>query len=999
MVMNPFGTRATLKVGSRSFTYYSLPGLERAGVGKLSRLPYSIRVLLEQALRNVDEYVVTSDDVKNIANWGPNSAGQVEIPFLPGRVVLQDFTGVPCVVDLAAMRAAMRRLGGDPKKINPLVPCDLVIDHSVQVDFFASRDAEQQNLQAEFARNRERYEFLKWGQQSLTNFRAVPPGMGIVHQVNLEYLASVVLQKKDGFVTTVYPDSCVGTDSHTTMINGLGVLGWGVGGIEAEAVMLGQPTYMLLPEVVGMELTGRLLEGATATDLVLTVTQMLRKHGCVNKFVEFYGSGALAMSLADRATLANMAPEYGATMGFFPVDEEACQFLARTGRDAQQVELVRAYYQAQNMFWSRDSAVPSFSSKLSLDLATVVPSLAGPKRPQDRIALKDMRQEFKSGLTKEVAQRGFGLKPSAVSASALIKDDSNSTLSHGAVVIAAITSCTNTSNPSVMLGAGILAKKAAARGLTRKPWVKTSLAPGSRVVTDYLQKAGLLTALEEIGFHVVGYGCTTCIGNSGPLPHPVAEAVRSGELIASAVLSGNRNFEGRVNPDVKANFLASPPLVVAYALAGTVDIDLGQSALGIGKDGKPVYLKEIWPTSQEIADAIAQSMSPAAFRKAYSTIDQGPGQWRKITAKKSDLFRFDKDSTYIQEPPFFTTMTTKVDTITPITSARTLLMLGDSVTTDHISPAGNIKKDTPAGLYLLANGVEQKDFNQYGARRGNDRVMTRGTFANTQLKNALATKEGGYTRYWPTGEELFVHEASMLYKAAATSLCVLAGKEYGTGSSRDWAAKGTFLLGVKFVLAESYERIHRSNLVGMGVLPLQYLDGETAASHGLCGTETFSVAIDDQVKPRQQLLVTAVHPNGTTKTFSVRCRIDTPVEVDYYRNGGILQTVLRKLLANGSSQGRKKGKPVTKAAKKATKQAARKVPPAKLPTKKKHAALVSAKQTTRKPQPRQSSNKQTSPGKQKLALQSTKKAAKQPSKNAAKKVVSKLQKTPARGRR
>jgi aconitate hydratase len=704
-VRNPFSSRASLKVGKRTFTYFALPALERAGLGKLSRLPYSIRILLEQALRNHDDYVVSTKDVQNIAGWSKATAGQVEIPFLPGRVVLQDFTGVPCVVDLAAMRAAMQRLGGDPAKINPLVPCDLVIDHSVQVDAFASAKAEQENLALEFQRNRERYEFLKWGQQSLTNFRVVPPGMGIVHQVNLEYLASAVLTKTDGNETLAYPDTVVGTDSHTTMINGLGVLGWGVGGIEAEAVMLGQPTYMLLPEVVGMELKGRLPEGATATDLVLTVTQLLRKHGVVNKFVEFFGDGVAAMSLADRATLANMAPEYGATMGYFPVDAETCRFLERSGRSREQVALVEAYYKAQGLFWTKDAPVPEFSSTLALDLASVVPCLAGPKRPQDRVPLAAMQRDFRESLQKDTASRGFGLPPEQLTASARVELDGTARIGHGAVTIAAITSCTNTSNPSVMLGAGLVAKKAAARGLRRKPWVKTSLAPGSRVVTDYLQKAGLLQALEQVGFHVVGYGCTTCIGNSGPLPAPVSQAIKDGNLVAAAVLSGNRNFEGRVNPDVKANYLASPPLVVAYALAGTVDIDLEKEALGVGNDGKPVFLRDVWPSSQEIADAIAQSMSPAAFVQQYGKVDQGPPPWRTITAKKSALFRFDARSTYVQEPPFFTTMARTAGTITRILGARALAVLGDSVTTDHISPAGNIKKDSPAGRYLLENGT------------------------------------------------------------------------------------------------------------------------------------------------------------------------------------------------------------------------------------------------------------------------------------------------------
>jgi aconitate hydratase len=949
---NPFSSRSTLKVGKRSYTYFSLAALQKAGVGRLDRLPYSIRVLLEQALRNLDDYVVAEKDVRNIAGWSPSTAGQVEIPFLPGRVVLQDFTGVPCVVDLAAMRGAMKRLGGDPKKINPLVPCDLVIDHSVQVDSFARATAEQDNLRLEFQRNRERYEFLKWGQQSLTNFRAVPPGMGIVHQVNLEYLAGGVLTKQEGRETVAFPDTVVGTDSHTTMINGLGVLGWGVGGIEAEAVMLGQPTYMLLPEVVGMELRGQLSEGATATDLVLTVTQLLRKHGVVGKFVEFFGPGVASMSLADRATIANMAPEYGATMGFFPVDAETCRYLERTGRSADHVALVRAYHEAQGLFWTKDAPVPEFSSKLSLDLGTVVPSLAGPKRPQDRVPLSVMRMDFRDSLARSVRDGGFGLLGEKLAARAAIADENRASIEHGAVVIAAITSCTNTSNPSVMIGAGLLAQKAVARGLSRKPWVKTSLAPGSRVVTDYLGKAGVLPALEQLGFHVVGYGCTTCIGNSGPLPAPVSAAIKKGNLVAAAVLSGNRNFEGRVNPDVKANYLASPPLVVAYALAGTVDIDLATEPLGTGAGGKPVYLRDIWPSQKEIADAMAASMSPEAFRKQYSVVDQGPEAWRKITAKKSDLFPFDGQSTYIQEPPFFTSMNRSAGSIPTIRGARALAVLGDSVTTDHISPAGNITKDSPAGRYLIENGVNPVDFNQYGARRGNDRVMTRGTFANIRLRNFLVEQEGGMTRHLGSGEVMSIYDAAMRYEKDGVPLCVLAGKEYGTGSSRDWAAKGTFLLGVKFVLAESYERIHRSNLVGMGVLPLQYRDGETRESLGLTGHETFDVAIDDGVGPRQLLQVTATHPKtGKITNFAAHCRIDTPVEVDYYRNGGILQTVLRKLLAEAAPQKQdpapaKKAGPRKPAAK--SKPAPKGKPAAKKPAPK--AAKVVAKKSARKSQ-------------------------------------------------
>jgi aconitate hydratase len=981
---NPFSSRSKLKVGKQTFTYFALPALERAGLGKLSRLPYSIRILLEQALRNHDDYVVLKKDVENIAAWGPKTAGQVEIPFLPGRVVLQDFTGVPCVVDLAAMRAAMKRLGGDAKKINPLVPCDLVIDHSVQVDAFASSSAEQDNLKLEFERNQERYEFLKWGQQSLTNFRVVPPGMGIVHQVNLEYLASGVLHKQDGTDTIAYPDTVVGTDSHTTMINGLGVLGWGVGGIEAEAVMLGQPTYMLLPEVVGMELQGKLPEGATATDLVLTATQLLRKHGVVNKFVEFYGSGIAAMSLADRATIANMAPEYGATMGFFPVDAETCRFLERSGRSKEQVALVEAYYKAQGLFWTADAPVPEYSSKLVLDLGTVVPSLAGPKRPQDRVPLAAMQKDFRQGLQKDVKDRGFGLFGEQLAASATVADGTDAKIAHGAVVIAAITSCTNTSNPSVMLGAGLLAKKAAAKGLTRKPWVKTSLAPGSRVVTDYLQKAGVMPALQQLGFDVVGYGCTTCIGNSGPLPAPVSAAIKDGNLVAAAVLSGNRNFEGRVNPDVKANYLASPPLVVAYALAGTVDIDLETQPLGNGSDGQPVYLRDIWPSQQEIADAIASSMSPQAFIKQYGTVDQGPPPWRKIKAKQSDLFAFQAASTYIQEPPFFTTMTREVGTIGRILGARALAVLGDSVTTDHISPAGNIKKDSPAGRFLLDNGVQPADFNQYGARRGNDRVMTRGTFANIRLRNFLVQQEGGMTKHLPSGETMAIYDASMKYQQEGTPLCVLAGKEYGTGSSRDWAAKGTFLLGVKFVLAESYERIHRSNLVGMGVLPLEYLPGQTRDSLGLTGHETFDVAVDDAVQPRQQLTVTAIHPEtGKVTTFQAQCRIDTPVEVDYFRNGGILQTVLRKLLAPAA------GKTVAKAKAKAAPAKAKVAAKPKVATKGKAAPVAKA---SKKPAAKAVTAKSVGkPAASKVAAKpaTAKKPAAKPGKKVDKKVTAK----------
>ena len=895
MTHDPFGTRSRLETPQGPVTWYSLPALEAAGLGSVARLPISIRVLLEAALRNVDGFIVHDEDVRRIATWSPATAGTVEIPFMPGRVVLQDFTGVPCVVDLAAMRSAMARLGGNPAKINPLVPCDLVIDHSVQVDVFGTPDALERNVEIEFERNRERYEFLKWGQAALRNFRCVPPATGIVHQVNLEYLAGVVLTKQVGGETVAFPDSLVGTDSHTTMINGLGVIGWGVGGIEAEAVMLGQPIYMLLPEVVGFELKGRLPEGATATDLVLTVTQALRQAGVVGKFVEFHGDGVRHLSLADRATIANMAPEYGATIGFFGVDEETLAYLRLTGRDAAHVDFVRSYLSAQQLFVEPGMPTPEFSQNLSLDLGLVVPSLSGPKRPQDRIALTDMRDEFQAALRKPVADRGFGLTGSALEASAAIEGDGS--IEHGAIVIAAITSCTNTSNPDVLIAAGLVARKARSRGLRVPSWVKTSLAPGSRVVTDYLERAGLSADLDALGFQTVGYGCTTCIGNSGPLPDAVRDAVHASDLVAAAVLSGNRNFEGRINPDVRANYLASPPLVVAYALAGTVDRDLTTEPIGVGSDGREVFLRDLWPTTQEVRDTVRACVSEDMFRARYANM-QGPEAWQAIEVAASEAYAFRADSTYIQEPPFFVDMPREPAPIFAIGGARCLVKLGDSVTTDHISPAGSIKPDSPAGRYLQEQGVAPRDFNSYGARRGNDRVMTRGTFANIRLRNQLAPgTEGGVTRHLPSGEPMSIFDAAERYRDEQTSLCVLAGKEYGAGSSRDWAAKGTMLLGVRFVLAESYERIHRSNLVGMGVLPLQYRDGDTAAGLGLSGQELFDVAIDEELSARQRVTVTATDPeSGAQKRFDAICRIDTPVEVEYYRNGGILQTVLRKLL-------------------------------------------------------------------------------------------------------
>ena len=880
---NSFGAAAKLKTRSGEVTIYRLRKLIDDQVGHLEQLPFSIRVLLEACLRNVDGFVVNESDVTNLANWNPTAPLQVEVPFKPGRVVLQDFTGVPAVVDLAALRSAMVRMGGDPKKINPLVQCDLVIDHSVQVDEFASALSLVRNVELEFERNMERYQFLRWGQQAFNNFRVVPPATGIVHQVNLEYLAKVVLTK-DG---VAYPDSLVGTDSHTTMINGLGVVGWGVGGIEAEAVMLGQPIYMLTPEVVGFKLTGSLPEGTTATDLVLTVTQMLRKHKVVGKFVEFYGPGLASMSLADRATIANMAPEYGATMGFFPVDDETLNYLRRTGRTADEVDLVERYYKEQGLFRTAASPEPIFTSYAELDLASVVPSMAGPKRPQDRVLLKDMQTQWHKDL-----QEGFA-KPKV---SPPVKVQGGGEITDGAVVIAAITSCTNTSNPSVMLAAGLVAEKAAARGLTRQPWVKTSMAPGSRVVTEYLEKSGLDKSLDALGFNTVGYGCTTCIGNSGPLPQAVSEAVASGDLVAAAVLSGNRNFEGRINPQVKANYLASPPLVVAYAIAGTVDIDLTTDPLGQNQAGKNVFLKDLWPTQKEISDTISRSMTPEMFVTQYGNATQGPEEWQQISGAEGDLYQWDEKSTYVQEPPFFVDMPTTPAPIQPIHGARVLVSVGDSVTTDHISPAGAIKANSPAGLYLQEQGVAVADFNSYGSRRGNDRVMTRGTFANIRLKNLLCPgTEGCVTKYLTTGEQLSIYEAAAKYKTDATPLVVLAGAEYGTGSSRDWAAKGTYLLGIRAVIATSFERIHRSNLVGMGVLPLEFLPGQSRESLGLDGTETFRVEIDNKVQPLQELTVTATRENGQQVVFQTRCRIDTPVEVEYYRHGGILHKVLRDL--------------------------------------------------------------------------------------------------------
>jgi aconitate hydratase len=894
---DPFGARTAISTPMGQMHYYSLSALKK--FGDVDRLPYSIKVLLESVLRNVDGRVYTQEHVKAIAASDPKRQSDEEIPFMPGRVVLQDFTGVPCVVDLAAMRGAMQRMGGDPKRVNPLVPCDLVIDHSVQVDAYASGVALTINSEKEFERNMERYEFLKWGQGAFENFRVVPPGTGIVHQVNLEYLAKVVWEK-DG---VLYPDSLVGTDSHTTMINGLGVLGWGVGGIEAEAVMLGQPIYMLIPEVVGVRLTGKLPEGATATDLVLRVTEMLRKHGVVNKFVEFFGAGLADMPVANRATIANMAPEYGATCGFFPIDDQTLAYMRLSGRDENLIKTVEAYSKAQG-FWRDDTREISYATILELDQSTITPSLAGPSRPQDRVELKAMKSSWHTALKKLKSAGKSTAASGAPTATALaddgvaiMMDGQECILKNGAVVIAAITSCTNTSNPSVMIGAGLLAKKAHEFGLTRKPWVKSSLAPGSKVVTEYLKKSGSMPALEALGFYVVGYGCTTCIGNSGPLPDAVENAIKGNDMVVASVLSGNRNFEARVHPDVKANYLASPALVVAYAIAGTVDIDLQTEPLGISKSGKPVYLRDVWPSQKEIDAAVSSSVTNEQFRTQYASVFDGSDEWKDIATTRGAMYQWNSKSTYIQEPPFFTTMTlAEPGPIGSIKDARCLAKLGDSVTTDHISPAGNIKKDGPAGAYLMEHGVPVSMFNSYGSRRGNDRVMTRGTFANTRIQNQLAPGTmGGVTKDFIDGTVKPIFDAAEHYKKERIALVVLAGKDYGMGSSRDWAAKGAYLLGVRAVIAESFERIHRSNLVGMGVMPLTYQTGQTAQSLGLTGEETFDIDLPADIKPRQLITVHARRACAAEIRFETVCRIDTPVEVDYYRNGGILHTVLRRM--------------------------------------------------------------------------------------------------------
>jgi len=895
---NSFNARQTMETGSGQAHYYSLQALTDHGFDDPSRLPFSLRVLLEAVLRNENGFEVTAEDVKRIASYNPLNPVQTDIPYKPSRVLLQDFTGVPAVVDLAAMRSAMARIGGDPERINPLVPVDLVIDHSVQIDAFGSSDAFKINTDKEFYRNQERYQFLKWGQNAFRNFRVIPPGSGICHQINLEYLGNVVQSNNVNGDRVVFPDTVVGTDSHTTMINGIGVLGWGVGGIEAEAVMLGQPIYMLIPDVVGVKLSGELPEGATATDMVLRITEVLRQTGVVGKFVEYFGPGLGSLTVPDRATLSNMSPEYGATVGFFPVDAQTLEFLTYTGRNPDQVKLVERYCKEQGLFHTENTPDPLFKKIVELDLSTIEPSLSGPKRPQDRIALGDMKSDWRKSLTAEIGFKGFGVSESDSKKSypITLPSGDSSELSHGDVLISAITSCTNTSNPAVMIAAGLLAKRAVEAGLSVSPKTKTSLAPGSKVATDYLTDAGLLPYLEQLGFHVVGYGCTTCIGNSGPIAPHFANAVDDNGIIAASVLSGNRNFTGRINPHTKASYLASPPLVVAFALAGTVDIDMTVDPIGKNSDGKEIYLKDLWPTSVEISENLGYARNVDKYRENYTGIEESNPEWNAIETTTESVFNWDASSTYIQEPEFFMGLNTDSAVLKSIENARVLIIAGDSITTDHISPAGNIPADGAAGQYLIENGVEPSGFNSFGSRRGNDRVMTRGTFANITFRNKLADgKEGGWTRHFPSGEMMSIYEASKKYKSENAPLVAFAGKDYGMGSSRDWAAKGTLQLGIKAVIAESFERIHRSNLVGMGVLPLQFKDGDNPASLGLDGSERISIAIDDSLSAGQSITVKAESDDGKVKAFEVLCRIDTPIEVEYYRNGGILHTVLMNM--------------------------------------------------------------------------------------------------------
>jgi aconitate hydratase len=895
--MNSFNSRSTLKVGSKEYEIYSIEALDNAGIST-RHLPFSLRILLENLLRTEDGRVVKPEEIRALAAWNSHSKPEQEIAFTPSRVLLQDFTGVPAVVDLAAMRDAMTRLSGDPALINPLQPAELVIDHSVQVDEFGTTSAFDLNALLEFQRNKERYQFLRWGQTAFRNLAIVPPDTGIVHQVNLEFLARVVFVNEANGKRVAYPDTLVGTDSHTTMINGLGVLGWGVGGIEAEAAMLGQPVSMLIPQVVGVKLTGRLREGATATDLVLTITEMLRKHGVVGKFVEYFGPGLQDLPLADRATIANMSPEYGATCGIFPIDKETLAYLQLTGRSDEQIALVEAYARAQGLFHDEKTPEAEYSELLALDLSTVEPSLAGPKRPQDRVLLSNSKESFEKALPTLLKPGKSGSSP---------QPSSNGDLHHGSVVIAAITSCTNTSNPSVMLAAGLVAKKAVERGLEMPSWVKTSLAPGSKVVRDYFEKAGLMSYMERLKFNIVGYGCTTCIGNSGPLPEEVSKVIDEKDLVVASVLSGNRNFEGRINPDVRANYLMSPPLVVAFALAGRIDLDLRKDAIGKGHDGEPVYLSDIWPTKREVDEAMQQSISSEMFQKSYAQVYEGDERWRSLPIPDGDTYRWEKNSTYIRRAPYFDDMTIEPAPVQDIKNARVLAVLGDSVTTDHISPAGSIKKDSPAGKYLLEKGVLPSDFNSYGSRRGNHEVMVRGTFANVRLRNRMVPNlEGGFTRHLPDGAEMSIFDASEKYIAEGVPLLIIAGKEYGSGSSRDWAAKGPLLLGVRAVIAESYERIHRSNLVGMGILPLQFMSGDTAQSLNLTGEEVFKILgvheLIGRFAPGRQVKIRAMS-QGKTKEFETLVRIDTPQEAQYYANGGILQFVLRQLLAGKTKPG------------------------------------------------------------------------------------------------
>jgi aconitate hydratase len=909
---NHFGARAYLDTQLGTIAYYSLSKLDELGIIKLGSLPFSIRILLENLLRNQDENtIVTENDVLTVASWNPRQLSKQEVPFMPARVLTQDFTGVPMAIDLASMRAAMKRMGGDPRKINPVVPVDLVIDHSVQVDFFGSQTAFAQNVEREFERNQERYSLLRWAQQAFKNVRVVPPGIGIVHQVNLEYLAKVISTKSAGNDTVAFPDTLIGTDSHTPMINGLGVLGWGVGGIEAEAVMVGQPYYMLLPQVVGVKLSGELPQGTTATDLVLTVTEMLRNHNVVDKFVEFYGPGLSMLPLPDRATISNMCPEYGATAAFFPVDQETLNYMSGTGRDPSLISLVEQYTKAQGLFYYEDTPEPEYTEKLDLDMGTIESSLAGPRRPQDRVPLKDMKNSFQVSLNQlyQKASPSQGQrKPNgyphdtkvAASPDITIKiNNENLLVNHGAVAIAAITSCTNTSNPSVMVGAGLLAKNAVERGLLTKPWVKTSMAPGSQVVDDYLNAAGLMPFFETLGFHIVGHGCTTCIGNSGPLPTPIAEAINQHDLIAAAVLSGNRNFEARVHPQVKANFLSSPMLVVAYALAGTVDIDLNNEPIGYNKN-QPVYLRDIWPTQDQIRDKVSRTLKPEMFRGRYSKAFDGDERWNNLPTPSGDLYSWDPNSTYIQELPIFHDLPTDPHPVQSITNARAIAVLGDSITTDHISPAGAISENGPAGRLLMDMGVKPRDFNTYGTRRGNHNVMMRGTFANVRLRNQMVPDtEGGWTIHLPENTQMSIYDAAMKYQQEGVPLLVLAGKEYGSGSSRDWAAKGSYLLGIKATLAESYERIHRSNLIGMGVLPLQYMNGENRETLKLNGLETYDIlGVADNLSRGSVVEVNVHRQNGSGFSFNAVVRIDTPIEAEYYRHGGVLQYVMRKMLKN-----------------------------------------------------------------------------------------------------